>query len=444
MLNTIWELLINIFESIIYTYFVCSLLSQKQKITHKAIQYTSLFSCIFAVTTLKYILNFPNYLSLFLMFSIGSIVNLFIYDTTTFYTLLINGVFILYSIISESILLLMPVLFDMINTTEIINTGVIHYLFTLLYIIILFLFTFITIHYKKNLIFNREEKLMFIVLCIIEIFISEFSIVTLVSLKKNSYKSTYTNLEIITFLTIISMFIFIFLLLKLGKTKYDNLTLLEKQNEQKQQAIELQMLMEATKNLRIMKHDLANHIAVSKKLLQSNIDELLNYWNAYELDIKNTNNLISSGNPIVDCVVTSKLETAKNEGIHTIHSIFLPNKMPIENLHLSSILSNLFNNAIEACKRIDSNETKKIIEFYIKPQRQMLEIYMKNSYNGILYQDKQKRGHFLSSKKDTTSPISSGLGLQSIRQIVDKYQGIVHITPTDMYFCIYIYIPLDE
>ena len=172
MLNTIWELLINIFESIIYTYFVCSLLSQKQKITHKAIQYTSLFSCIFAVTTLKYILNFPNYLSLFLMFSIGSIVNLFIYDTTTFYTLLINGVFILYSIISESILLLMPVLFDMINTTEIINTGVIHYLFTLLYIIILFLFTFITIHYKKNLIFNREEKLMIIVLCIIEIFIS--------------------------------------------------------------------------------------------------------------------------------------------------------------------------------------------------------------------------------------------------------------------------------
>jgi len=339
----------------------------------------------------------------------------------------------------------MPALFHKIDATNIINTGIIHYLFTSLYILILFLFAFITVHCRKNLIFYRQEKIMFLILCAIEIFISEYLIVTLVSLTDKGYKSINTNLEIITFLTIVSMFLFIFFLLKLGKTRYDNLILLEKQNEQKQQASELQMLMEATSNLRIMKHDMANHIAVSKKLLQRNdIDELMNYWNAYELELQNTNHLISSGNTIIDCVVTAKLETSNNKGIHTIHSIFLPDKIPIEGLHLSTLLANLFNNAIEACNRIDSAEIEKIIELHIKPQGKMLEICMKNSYNGILHQTQENNGLLLSSKSDATAHISSGLGLQSIRKIVDRYQGIVHIVPTDTFFCINIYIPLND
>lgn len=85
-----------------------------------------------------------------------------------------------------------------------------------------------------------------------------------------------------------------------------------------------------------------------------------------------------------------------------------------------TIISNLLNNAIEACEKIQDD--KRIIEFEIAGYNSQIFISVCNSYDmESIINQKQK---FITTKEDK---LNHGIGLENVRRTVKKYDGDMRI-----------------
>lgn len=162
---------------------------------------------------------------------------------------------------------------------------------------------------------------------------------------------------------------------------------------------------EKTKSFR---HDIKNHITVVKDLLRSGkSDEAL----AYIGDMANMSEALSfpcsTGNPVADILVGNKLGIAESMGIAVDCSLRLPYPCLIRDIDFCIILSNALDNAIRACRDIDSGAEKYIcLTGRIQGDFVLLEVE-----NGF-------QGKGLSER---------GTGLSNIKAVAEKYQGAMSI-----------------
>lgn len=118
-------------------------------------------------------------------------------------------------------------------------------------------------------------------------------------------------------------------------------------------------------------------------------------------------------NKILSVVISQKMSYAKTKGINVIISA---EDVPIDfidNLDITAIFANLWDNAIEACDKIKG---KKYIEMSITRVNDFILINIENSFNGVL---KTENKNLLSTK-----PNHSGVGLKSVKFSVEKYEGV--------------------
>lgn len=107
-------------------------------------------------------------------------------------------------------------------------------------------------------------------------------------------------------------------------------------------------------------------------------------------------------------------------GIDFNASILIPASLPFHNGDLSIILGNLLENAIEAC--CDTDSVTKYITLNISYVKDVLQISLKNSCG--TFRKKDNSGNYLSTKN---APGIHGLGLSSVKQAIEKHQGIMNI-----------------
>ncbi|MDC7286274.1 ATP-binding protein [Blautia schinkii] len=79
------------------------------------------------------------------------------------------------------------------------------------------------------------------------------------------------------------------------------------------------------------------------------------------------------------------------------------------------VLANLFDNAIEASGKCESDN--RFIELSVQSVNEMFILRMKNTY---LSEPNMKNNRFITSKKDKTK---HGWGIESVKHIVEKYGG---------------------
>ena len=92
-----------------------------------------------------------------------------------------------------------------------------------------------------------------------------------------------------------------------------------------------------------------------------------------------------------------------------------------------TIISNLLNNAIEACEKIQ--EDKRIIEFEIVGYNSQIFISVCNSYDmESIINQKQK---FITTKEDK---LNHGIVLENVRMTVKKYDGDMRISQESFYY----------
>ncbi len=97
------------------------------------------------------------------------------------------------------------------------------------------------------------------------------------------------------------------------------------------------------------------------------------------------------------------------------------------------ILSNLFNNAIEACEKC---RTKKIIEMKIDYSNEVLFMAVSNTYDS-------KRGEIDAIPQARETDVMHGHGLENIQRIVDLHGGQMDVI-RDERFSVRIVVPCGE
>lgn len=245
-------------------------------------------------------------------------------------------------------------------------------------------------------------------------------------------------------LCFIMLFLFIamvFLVQMTGNTYQQNLTLLEKLHQNEIAEERRKALLLSVESLRQWKHDYKNHLSVMQELLASgNYDRLKEYMEGQENTLPQSFSEISTGNMIIDAILTGKYAEIKASGISFEYSVLLPENLPLSDVEITGMLGNMFDNAIEACQLCTPyNEAPPFITLSIKPQRSIIHICVKNSSVGNYRYD--KKGDLETTKKDKSL---HGNGLRQIRSIVESHGGFCKFTAGDTDFTVDIVIPLTK
>lgn len=112
----------------------------------------------------------------------------------------------------------------------------------------------------------------------------------------------------------------------------------------------------------------------------------------------------------------------------------LPPELPLTDTDLSILLSNLIENAYEACVRQKTSDP--LIRIVAKYQRKQLMLRIENSYETPV---KMKNGDYLSTKHD-----GKGKGTISVRRIVESYGGIVNFKINSQIFQVSVLLSFME
>lgn len=195
------------------------------------------------------------------------------------------------------------------------------------------------------------------------------------------------------------------------------------------QIIGLQNSLAEIENIKMVKHDMKNHMAILQNLLNKwqqsgdNIsDEINQYFEEFHNTVKQLDNQIHTGNLVSDVVINSKFQYAKKEinDIRLDASEFLINN-EISAFDMGIILSNGLDNAIEACKNLRQVKPNANVYILIKSfwKGKMLFIEIENSFCGVIKMDIE--GDLPQSTKQDND--IHGIGLKNIRNCAKKYNG---------------------
>ena len=209
----------------------------------------------------------------------------------------------------------------------------------------------------------------------------------------------------------IFMVLIIYLLFNcISKQYFENISLLmEKQVEQ--QVEHYKKINKLTDDLREFRHDYKNHMICLQSLLNNKqYDEALSYVKSITNQEILDSNKFFSGNQIADAILTDKNELEQKNNCKIIFDGSVSDEISVSNL--CTILSNALDNSIEACSKIDSDETQIIdVKCVASELIQIIRISNPNLDNNAVTE---------TSKADRKN---HGFGLSNIRRTVERMDG---------------------
>ena len=172
------------------------------------------------------------------------------------------------------------------------------------------------------------------------------------------------------------------------------------------------------KEVQKLKHDMKHKLHELYHLLEnSDGHELSEKIGAMCIEFEQIDEKQYSDNPIVDSVLRIKFGRAKARGIKVETSIRIPKQMQLDHGDIGVLYGNLVDNAVEACSKVP--EGQRFVKIENKYQSGILLLVITNSKTG------KKNKSLKTTKKDN---IRHGHGVQSVRKVIEKYNGTVSFT----------------
>lgn len=189
-----------------------------------------------------------------------------------------------------------------------------------------------------------------------------------------------------------------------------------------------------TRDYRSLRHELKNHIALMEALLrEEEYDKLQRYFREYAGKITPALAEFRCPNPLVSSIISHQMNTARAAGVTLDVVAAVPETLGIADDDLCSLLSNLLDNAVEACLRAGGDTVRATLH----TDKGCLFITVTNPMSG----DVLKENPDLHSTKEQPS---HGFGIPIIRQIAEKYDGFVTFHGADGWFTADVMVYLEE
>lgn len=187
------------------------------------------------------------------------------------------------------------------------------------------------------------------------------------------------------------------------------------------------------KESRVIIHDIKKHLMVIEDLKGVETEKAKEYSDHVYSQMDKLFCGFHCSNQILSIIFSQKISKAKSEGVAVQTVVDDVSLDFMDDLDITAIFANLWDNAIEACRKV---ETNKYIYIKISRLNSLILIDFKNSFNGELLPVKKT---FASTKQ-----AHEGVGLKIINDSVDKYGGIYMTDVEGLIFKTEITLPTPE
>lgn len=291
---------------------------------------------------------------------------------------------------------------------------------------------FFIIFYKKKNIKNLN-KVQFFSFLILPI----FSIIYVITL--TMYIQVYLSFEdwIFLFFNIVSIVFLNIFITKIFES-------ISKNNEMKNELLLYEQqanlnyeyynsLENKYKNSRKIIHDIKNHLQTIESLYKDKEETVAA---SYTEDLYKIFNKLEQRyytyNKVLNIILNDKIEFAEKFGVKLDCKIGDVELDFIKDIDLTTIFTNLLDNAIDEVKEFDENK-----EVYLKVDK-FNDFLVINTHNDLKSKPLKDGDKFKTTKKN-----HSGLGLQNVKVAIEKYNGNMKVNFEDKCFKVNIVIPMD-
>lgn len=195
---------------------------------------------------------------------------------------------------------------------------------------------------------------------------------------------------------------------------------LKAEKQMAEASAEMMRLSEKNLNyLRQLKHDIGNQYSYAEMLLENGqYDEAKKFFRSIGSDVIMSLTYVDSGNKNIDAILNMEISKASAYDVGIEVKVVAPPLLPFSDSALCSIISNLVDNAIEACIRYDMRKPGVMVNVY--PRHDYLYIGVENPLpSGV---DKKRLLELGTSKHDAAN---HGYGTQIVKRLVKQYDGYV-------------------
>ena len=181
-------------------------------------------------------------------------------------------------------------------------------------------------------------------------------------------------------------------------------------------------------------HEFNNHMAaISRMLEQGQFDELQKYVSIIVKKEKKLPAEINTYHTIINAILNTKYDEIKQKNITLIMKVNDLSGITISDEDIVVLLSNLLNNAIEACEKSKDKMLK--LKFVIEDDQIILSV--KNSLADLPV---SIDGELMTTKEDKED--CHGIGMKNIVGVIEKYSGRYVIDFDEKWFSVSMIIPL--
>lgn len=428
MFNTIFELSASFFDSIVCVLFITAFVGAKlNDVKYKAIIFTI---AIFGVTViLDYYASFMSIVSTVIIMAVSIVYAILICKRQYIKALIAACVYKMVLVLLSSALFV--VFSNLVTSFENLMTfadGLARYVYVLTHKVLLVASLILILSiFKKGSFYNFKTGLITFGVSMMTVL--GMGATMLLIFDDNNYNEHFVRyiFLIISFLLIdVGVYVLIFQVRDLERTKYELKMLEEKEHFQEEKYSEVIAVWD---NIRKVQHDIKHHLAVIKgQLEEKQYDECEEYVNSLIPNIERMGKLVRSDNAILDYLINSKLTPLKDTKTEVVVSGSVSDFSDIPDNDLVCMIGNILDNSIEAIKDLD----EKRIELYFMRQNTNRMIICKNTIGQSILENNRE---LKTTKKEKAG---HGYGHRIVEKIAKDNGGMVDYYEDNGMFCVQI------
>ncbi len=244
-----------------------------------------------------------------------------------------------------------------------------------------------------------------------------------------------TDVHSLFFLTVVNggAYLIYYLVLRMVNETAENNQLRASNHQLALQSLQYENLQDRIAETRKANHDLRHHITVMQGYLEAgNYESLQQYFRTLKAQTPG-GNLHYCQHSTLNMLLAYFSQMAREQDIDCSIRVHVPQALSIADNDLAVLMGNLVENAVDACAAQAQGARKLQICGNVQGNRLLFTI--DNTYSHTLRQD--RTGLYMSTKHP-----GRGIGLESVRAIVQRHGGTLQIEQKDGMFCVSVFLML--